>query len=452
MEEPIISVSGLRGIIGRTLTPEVALRFTAALAAQLGPGSVLIARDGRTTGPMLAQAVAAGLRACGRAVIDVGVASTPTVGVAVRARQAAGGVQISASHNPSEWNGLKLFGSDGRVLTAEKGERVLQRYRAGQPEYAAFDKVGDFSLWSEAYQPHLKLITESVEVETIVAKRFAVLLDANHGSGGQLGRALLERLGCRVTILGETADGQFSHPPEPTAENLATVLSAVRECGAAVGFCQDPDADRLALIDETGRYIGEECTLALCIDHVLRQRPGPVVTNCSTSRMTEDLAAKYNVPFARSKVGEANVVDQMVSLQAVLGGEGNGGVIDPRIGYVRDSFIGMALILEYLAATGEPLSVLADRLPQYAIAKHKVPLARSELTQALDRLAEHFGQATVDRTDGLRLDWPAQETGGSRWLLVRPSNTEPIVRVFAEAKTRPQAEELCRQAAEVLVS
>jgi phosphomannomutase len=211
-----------------------------------------------------------------------------------------------------------------------------------------------------------------------------------------------------------------------------------------VGFCQDPDADRLAVIDEQGRYLGEEYTLALCADHVLRSRRGPVVTNCSTSQMTEDLAARYGVPFARSAVGEANVVDQMLARGAVLGGEGNGGVIDPRVGLVRDSFVGMALVLDAMAARGEPVSRLADELPRYEIVKTKIALGTEPLGPQLEALARHFADAAVDRLDGLRLDWPG------KWLLVRGSNTEPIVRAIAEAPTRGEAQRLCDEAAAVL--
>ena len=241
-------------------------------------------------------------------------------------------------------------------------------------------------------------------------------------------------------------DGRFAHMPEPTAENLASVLEEVVRARADIGFCQDPDADRLAIIDELGRYLGEEYTLAICVDHVLRRTPGPVVTNCSTSRMTEDIAQKYGVPFFRSAVGEANVVDEMLRCDAALGGEGNGGVIDPRVGLVRDSFAGMALVLDAMAARGLPVSVLADELPHYAIWKTKTELSRDAVPAALDALESHFSNATSDRLDGLRLDWRHAD-GSSSWLLVRSSNTEPIVRIIAEAPTEPEAQRLCDQAA-----
>ena len=260
---------------------------------------------------------------------------------------------------------------------------------------------------------------------------------------------LLEWLGCEVKLAGGTPDGQFAHPPEPTAENLAGVLAAVRKAHADVGFCQDPDADRLAIIDEKGRYIGEEYTLAICADHVLRRTPGPIVTNCSTSRMTEDLARKYGVAFYRSAVGEANVVDKMLECGAVLGGEGNGGVIDPRVGLVRDSFVGMAIVLDAMAARDLPVSALADELPRYAIHKSKIEMEPSKVAEALDALERANPAARPDRLDGLRLDWENADGSGS-WLLVRASNTEPIVRVIAEAPTADEAQRLCDEAARVM--
>ena len=270
------------------------------------------------------------------------------------------------------------------------------------------------------------------------------MLDANHGAGAVLGAKLLAELGCTATILGQSPDGQFEHRPEPTAENLAGVLAAVPRIGADVGFCQDPDADRLAVIDQAGRYLGEEYTLALCVDHRLCSQRGPIVTNCSTSRMAEDLAAKYGVPFFRSAVGEANVVDVMLKHGAVLGGEGNGGAIDPRVGLVRDSFAGMAMILDAMAARRMPVSDLAAELPRYEIVKTKAEVPRERIAAALAAVERHFADARVDRLDGVRLDWPG------KWLLVRASNTEPIVRAIAEAPTVAEAERLCAEAQTVL--
>ncbi len=440
MSEPIISVSGLRGIIGQSLTPEVALRYAAAFAEPLKGRSIVITRDGRATGPTLAAVLKGTLSALGCDVIDADVAATPTTGVLVRQLGAAGGIQISASHNPPQYNGLKLFSPEGRVIPAVAGEDVIKLYRGGTPSWADFDHLGRITSCADSTGKHLELVLATVDVERIRAKRYKVLLDANHGAGSVLGTRLLEALGCQVTVLGGTPDGLFEHTPEPTAENLAGVLSAVSEHGCDIGFCQDPDADRLALIDAVGRYVGEEYTLAICVDHRLRQERGPIVTNCSTSRMAEDLATKYGVPFFRSAVGEANVVDRMLTEGAVLGGEGNGGAIDPRVVLVRDSFVGMAQTLDAMAARGLTLAELVAELPRYEIEKTKLTLPREKMAAAFDAVAAHFAEAEADRLDGLRLDWP------DKWLLVRASNTEPIVRAVAEAPTAAEAARLCAEA------
>jgi phosphomannomutase len=394
---------------------------------------------------MLAQAVHAGFHAVGRDTIDAGICATPTTGVLVRRLQAAGAVQITASHNPPPYNGLKLFSNEGRVIPAEPGRVVLERYQQGAADWMPQDRLGSMTVCNDPHEPHLEAVLKTVNVERIRAKKFRVLLDSNHGAGSPLGVRLLESLGCEVTVLGEPTDGQFAHPAEPTADNLAEVQSMVPRSGAVIGFCQDPDADRLAVIDESGRYIGEEYTVAMITEHILRQRKGPIVTNCSTSRMAQDRTEKYGQRFFRSAVGEANVVDLMLAKDAIFGGEGNGGPIDPRVGLVRDSFVGMAQLLDAMAARELPISELADELPRYEIVKTKVALAQDQVPQALDALEKHFSDARSDRLDGLRLDWPS-----GAWLLVRASNTEPIVRACAEASTAEESQRLCDEAAQVI--
>ncbi|HEY2827183.1 MAG TPA: phosphoglucosamine mutase [Pirellulales bacterium] len=444
MSEPIISVSGLRGIVGESLTPQVAVRYAASFAATLPPGPIVLTYDGRESGPMFLEALGNGLSQLGREVISVGVAATPTTGVLVKQTKAAGGIQISASHNPPQWNGLKLFSGEGRVIPAVAGEKVMAEYRGAGSNPSSRHVIGNVKRVADSWSRHVELVLATVDVAQIGKRTFKALLSSNHGSGSVVGRRVLEKLGCQATLLGGEPDGRFAHPPEPTAENLASVLPKVVENKCDIGFCQDPDADRLAVIDEKGRYIGEEYTLAICVDHVLRQKPGPVVTNCSTSRMTEDLAKKYGVPFYRSAVGEANVVDAMLKYGAVLGGEGNGGVIDPRVVLVRDSFTAMALILDAMAARNLPVSALADELPRYEICKTKISLSKEKLNAGLAAIEKHFRDARADRLDGLRLDWT------DKWLLVRGSNTEPVVRAIAEAPTMAEAERLCREATTAL--
>jgi len=439
--QPIISVSGLRGIIGESLSPDLAADFVNAFCAGLPEGDILIGRDGRASGKMISAAIQARLAGLGRNVIDADVAATPTIGILVRHHGCAGGVQISASHNPSQYNGIKLFNPQGQVLDADAGQFVLDRYRlAEQPDWVTHENIGATLCAADTTTAHLERVLATVDQGAIQKKSFRVLLDSNHGAGSRLGQLLLETLGCQVECLGGTPDGQFAHPPEPTRENLQTVSEAIAGGQYDIAFCQDPDADRLAFIDENGRYPGEEYTLAICLDHVLQQNRGPIVTNCATSRMSADLAAKYGVELHRSSVGEANVVQRMQSVKAVFGGEGNGGPIDPRVGFVRDSFVGMALILDALTADSRKISERVDAIPAYQIVKTKVELERDEVPQALDTLESHFEDAASDRMDGLRLDWD------DRWLLIRGSNTEPIVRLIAEASDAEQANSLCNEA------
>lgn len=446
MNRLMITVSGLRGIIGESLTPQIASRYARAFARELPAGAILIARDSRPSGLMLSEAIGAELISVGRDVIDGGIAATPTVGVLLTETKAAGAIQISASHNPPSYNGMKLFGPDGAIIDSETGAQVKAHFDRDSESLNPESDSNTIRHIEDSHQAHFERVLAQVDVEAIVKCEFSVLLDSNHGAGGLLGRRLLERLGCQVEILGEAPTGDFAHPPEPTKDNLQDVGRRVLQQHAAVGFCQDPDADRLALIDSSGRYLGEEFTLALCLDHVLKQRSGPIVTNCSTSRMAVDLAARYGVPFHMSAVGEANVTAKMRSVGAVFGGEGNGGPIDPRVGYVRDSYVGMAMVLESMAREKCGVAELAERLPQYHIVKKKQKWEGGDLSNANDRLIAHFSSATANRLDGLRLDWP------DRWLLVRASNTEPIIRFIAEAETESTAAELCDSAAAVMAS
>ena len=455
--QPIISVSGLRGLVGSSLTPVTVMRYVAAYAQRLralaADGErlrVVVGRDGRESGPMVLEVVSSTLAACGIDVLVADLAATPTVGVLVRDQRAAGAVQISASHNPPPYNGLKLFGSDGRVIPATAGLEVLAAYEAGQFPWQEFNALGQRQVLEDTTSAHLAAVLATVDVARIRAARFRVVLDSNHACGSLLGRRLLEALGCEFTILGETPDGQFAHRPEPTADNLAGVTQMARQYNAQAVFCQDPDADRLAIIDEQGQYIGEEYTLALTLQHALASRKaaglplGPVVTNCSSSRLTLDIAERFGVPCHLTKVGEANVTDRMLSERAVYGGEGSGGPIDPRVGYVRDSFVGMAQVLDAMAASGLPISGLVAQLPRYEIRKTTISVgpeqANAGFAALFDRLEAQFPDARASRMDGLRLDW------ADAWLLIRPSNTEPIVRAVAESTSAERSTELCRVA------
>ncbi len=444
MTRRILSISGLRGVIGDGLDPEYIARFAAALGTMAERGTVVLSRDGRSTGPMLEQAVIAGLVSTGCRVVNAGIASTPTCGVLIDHLGAAGGLQITASHNPIEWNGLKPFSPAGSVFDRAAGERLLKILDGDGFDYVPWDRVGTVETLADSWSPHLQRILKLIDAKAIQTRKPKVVLDCNHGSGTVFGPHLLETLGCEVHVLGGVADGAFEHTPEPIRENLTGLCDAVKSLGADVGFAQDPDADRLAVVDETGRYIGEELTLALCADRVLAHTPGPVVVNGSTSRVTADIAAKYGCEFHRSYVGEAHVVAKMKSVSAILGGEGNGGVIEPQVGFVRDSFVGMAYILAELASRSDTLSAWVDSLPQYAIIKDKLTCPQERVDVACAALQSAYPDATAQEGDGLRLDWD------DRWVQVRASNTEPIIRVIAEAPGEADAQALCAEAVETV--
>jgi phosphomannomutase len=440
----IVSVSGIRGIIGASLTPELATAFAAALGTHTQGGRIVVSRDGRPSGTLLRHAVLAGLLGAGCDVHDLGVTPTPTCGLAVRRLQAAGGIQITASHNPAPWNGLKLFGAASSVLTAAEGRRVQELFQTGSFRRVPWSELGTSTENRHAEEWHLQRVLELVDVSAIKAARLRTFLDANGGAGGPLGRRLLEALHCRPMVQAGEADGIFQHEPEPTEANVNAICPLVAEHGADIGLVLDPDADRLALIDETGRYIGEELTLALAVLFRLRHERGPVVINMSTSRVCEDIARQFDSPCFRTAVGEANVVEKMHEVGAVIGGEGNGGVIDPRVGAVRDPFIGMSLILNLMAETGKKLSQLVAELPVYFIVKEKYTVQRDRLPALFTRLRGRWPDAAVNEVDGLRLDWP------DSWVHIRPSNTEPIIRVIAEAPDIDKARELCRNVGQLL--
>ena len=442
--EPIISVSGLRGIIGESLDPILAIKYTTSFVSTLSTeGPIVVTRDGRATGSMLAQAICSGLSAMGRNVIYADVAATPTTGVLVLEHEAAGGIQISASHNPAPYNGIKLFGGHGRVVDAEVGQKVIDVYRDYEFPSVSHDKIGTITTIEDTWSKHIEKVLATVNVDRIASKKYKVVLDSHHGAGSVVGKRLLESLSCEVECLGDVPDGLFEHPPEPTAENLKETVKRAVAFGADAVFCQDPDADRLAVINETGEYIGEEYTLAITMNHALKTRKGNVVINCSSSRMSDDICKSNGSELHLSAVGEANVTAKMIELDAVYGGEGNGGPIDPQVGYVRDSFVAMAQVLDAMAASSQTISQLVAEIPSYDICKTKIEIDRTKIPALYEQLAAKFEDAKSDNMDGLRLDWD------NKWILVRPSNTEPIVRAIAEASTMAEAQSLCDAAAEI---
>ncbi len=447
----MISVSGMRGHVGTDLTPELVARHAAALAAWArgaGLPSVVLGRDARTSGPMFMHAATAGIMSAGCDVIDVGMVPTPTVQLAVEHHGAGAGLILTASHNPIEWNALKFVGPDGIFLDAEAGATVRALAEAGPPR-AGWDTIGQVHEDREAVARHLEMVLAlpEIDVAAIRARAFHVALDCVRGAGGASIPLLLERLGCRVTAIHVETDGRFPHAPEPIPENLSDLSRAVRESGAEIGMAVDPDVDRLALVDETGRAIGEDYTLAFAVRAVLGAHlgdPAPtVVVNLSTSLVVEDAARDFGARFVRAPVGEANVARAMRKHAALVGGEGNGGVILPGLHIGRDAPLGVALILHYLARSGQPVSALVAAAPRYVIVKAKAPRG-ADLRAMYDRLRTRFPEADADEQDGLRLAWQ------DRWLHVRPSGTEPIVRLIAEAPTAVAADGLVAASRELL--
>ncbi len=452
----MISVSGMRGHVGTDLTPELVSRHAAALGAWVreshsgaGQALVVLGRDSRTSGPMFARAAAAGLMSVGVDVIDLGVVPTPTVQLAVEHHHAGGGLIITASHNPIEWNALKFVGPDGIFLDAEAGARVRTLAEQG-PVRAAWDGLGRVREDPDAVARHLDAILSlsMIDVTAIRGRRFHVALDCVRGAGATAIPPLLERLGCRMSAINLEADGAFPRPPEPVPENLLDLGRLVQESGADLGVAVDPDVDRLALVDETGRPIGEDYTLAFAVRAVLDRRitwtkSPTVVVNLSTSLVVEDAARDGGATLLRAPVGEANVARAIRDADAIIGGEGNGGVMLPALHIGRDAPLGLALILHLLATSKVRVSDLVAGSPRYTIVKAKGPRG-PELRPLYDRLRLRFSDAEVDERDGLRLSWP------DRWLHVRPSGTEPIVRLIAEAPTPVAAEALVDAGRELL--
>ncbi len=449
----MLSVSGCRGITGSTMTPDVVRRYCGAFVAWIGRAQekrrrIVVGRDGRAGGEPLAVSACGALRDAGCDVIDLGVAMTPTVGVMVIERRAAGGLAITASHNPGEWNGLKPITHEGRAPSPEDIARLNGLFSTGVLAPSATTR-GTIESEGRAAQHHvtrvLKALSGVADLDAIRARRFRVVLDSVNASGAAPGRMLLELLGCVLTHLNAEPTGLFPHPPEPIEQNLTGLCDAAKQHAADVAFAQDPDGDRLAIVDERDRYIGEEYTLVLSTlsllgSPVMQGRKGAVlVANMSTSRMIDDIAERLGARVERSLVGEANVAGAMALRGSVIGGEGNGGVIWPEVVMIRDSLSAMALVLALMTLEGRSLGSIVDGIPAYAIEKRKVPAAAGLVDRAASGLASAFPGAIVDRRDGIRLDMPAPSGRGKAWLHVRASNTEPIVRLIAEAPTRDDA-------------
>ena len=446
----MLSISGMRGLIGRSLTPPVATRYGATVGSWLrqltgaDAPHVIVGRDSRPSGQTISASVIAGLAGVGCRVTDLGIVTTPTTAIMIGQMGADGGVVVTASHNPIEWNGVKTLRADGVAPPPDQAAQIIERFENDDTDWVDIDQVHTTSRKDSGADTHVAMLLERLDVDAIRKRELKVVLDSVHGAGGPATARLLNALGVEFVHLFAEPTGQFPHAPEPTEENLRGLGAAVTEHGADLGLAQDPDGDRLAIVDEAGRYIGEEYTLALTAYHVLSQTPGAAVANLSTSRMIDDIAAQCGATVHRSAVGEANVANVMRQVDAVIGGEGNGGIMWPRMLHVRDSLSGIGLVLELLAQSDERISQLTRKFPRYTILKGKLPIAEGMAQRAIEQLGEQYADQRLDLQDGIRIDWP------DAWAHVRPSNTEPIMRIIVEAIDQGAADRLITELSTVV--
>lgn len=442
----MISISGVRGVIGEVLTPEVAARFAAAFGTMVGGGRVVLGRDSRKSGDFIRHAVVSGLVSTGCTGIDLGICPTPTL--QIWAEEMNGGIVITASHNPLEWNGLKFIGGDGLFLDAEGAAKLIACYERNAIQYAAWDRLGESVCEENPFEKHIDRVMrlDSIDAIHLQRKKYKVVFDGCNASMSLLGPRFLRRLGCQVIELHCQPTGLFPRDPEPVPDHLGDLCSAVIDHGADVGFAVDPDGDRLSIVSNEGKALGEEYTLALAIQYMLSQKRGPVVINLSTSRMIEDIASAANVSVERTPVGEINVARRLREVNGSIGGEGNGGVILPEAHYGRDALVGMALVLGAMADREAAVSDLASKIPAYCMIKRKYQPENVELDSVMTAIADHYAASSPDRTDGVRLSW------SDRWIHIRKSNTEPMIRVIAEAPTRRETEELVEGTIETIES
>jgi phosphomannomutase len=445
MSALMISISGVRGIVGDSLDVTTALKMAAAYAETAIEGDILVASDGRTSGDSIRAACISGLNAMGRIAVDLGVATTPTTEMAVISRNAAGAIIVTASHNPHEWNGLKFLDSDGLFIRQNQLDRLIELWERDEIAWKSWESVAPTQRWDGASEAHIQAILDLdvVDVDACRKAGFQVVLDTINASGGVIAPMLLKQLGCVVEHINAEVNGEFARMPEPIPEHITDVGQVVRDSGAAVGLVLDPDGDRLALLDETGKPVGEEYTLALAIRSIRQRHPGGLVAvNVSTSRMVDDIAAELGFKVLRTPVGEINVVEGMLANGAELGGEGNGGIIYSPLHHGRDGLLGIALVLDLMAREQVPLSELIAKIPRYKIVKQKQAIDRARLADTLHEISELADKngASLDTCDGVKLVWD------DRWLHVRASNTEPVVRIITEAPTDAEAWELCELA------
>lgn len=437
-----IGISGVRGIVGETFTPELAVSFAQAFATYLDGGCVLVGRDTRPSGPMVRSAVVAGLLAAGCEVVDLGVCPTPSMQLAVRARGAQGGISITGGHNPLGWNALKFVRADGLYLNAGQAEELLDIVHQAEFDKAPWNRIRPSIGSYDAIGPHIDILLGSFDTAAIRARRFRVALDCSNGACALLAPRWLEALGCTVLAINDDPTAPFPHRPEPKPETMAQLKAVVRAGGADLGFAHDADGERIGLVSGDGTALSEERTLTLAVAITLATRPGPVVTNISTTRAIDDVAAGFDAPVVRTPVGQSYISEAMLEHQAVIGGEGNGGVAVPRVLCSHDAAAAQGLILEALATGGGTLADLLQGLPDYAMVKHDLTVKPSALYSRLQDFREEVeaDHPDADQSDGIKITWP------DGWVHVRASQTESLIRVIAEAATAARARDLAEWA------
>ena len=431
----MISVSGIRGIVGQSLDPIAVSRYASAFGTWIGAKTVVVGRDSRVSGELFKHSVVSSLMACGCNVIDIGIVGTPTVEIAVKALKARGGIAITASHNPKEWNALKLIGPGGMFLSAAQSKEIARIVKTSGYRFVNWNKLGKLSAKSDLEQEHIKRVIKLkyLNIDKIRKWKFKVVVDCVNGAGGKIVPMMLREMGCEVVVLNGEQHGIFPRNPEPLPQNLKKLEASVVKHKADIGIAVDPDVDRVAFVSEKGHAIGEELSLALAVDLVLSRKRGPVVVNASTTRLIDDLATQYRVKIYRTKVGEINVSTKMKQVNAVIGGEGNGGVILPEVHLGRDAMTGIALVLQKLSSSEHKLSEIVSSFPQYHMIKAKVELGNVHVAKCLRKIEDDFSSEKIDHTDGLKISLK------NGWIHIRMSNTEPIVRIICEDTSRSQA-------------
>lgn len=437
----MVSISGIRGIVGNGLDPNVLVKYVSAYADFCGNGKIVVGSDGRISGEMVRQIAIGTLLAKGNDVVDIGICPTPTVLFNVKNLKAAGGIQISASHNPNEWNALKLLNRKGEFMSPDENAAMLKLLNNTDKKFAAWNKLGKLTHYKKGLDDHISAVLKMdyINIAKIRRRKFNVLLDCVNGAGAYSMPQLLEKLGCKVTVINCEKSGIFPRLPEPLPENLTATMKAVKKYKADIGIVVDPDVDRLVLITEKGEPFGEENTITQAVKFYLSKRKGNVVVNLSTTRAVEDVANESGSKVFRSPVGEANVVKKMKDVKAVIGGEGSGGVILPKVNFGRDALVGTVIMLQHLLEFGGTINELKNSLPQYFIAKKKIELGSLNPDSVLEKLIDKYKDQKINLEDGMRIDF------NDHWAHFRKSNTEPIIRCIVEAKTKVDAEQLAKK-------